>query len=151
MWKGVIVAYVVIAACYLPVALVGYWAFGNDVDENILITLNRSRWLIAAANMMVVVHVVGSYQVYAMSVFDMIETMLVRKYWFTPGFSSVSLPGLSTLHSQCSWPSHSPSSASCSVSSVDSPTHPRATSFPASCGSSSTSPEGSASHGLPTG
>ncbi|ONM56454.1 Lysine histidine transporter 2 [Zea mays] len=97
MWKGVIVAYVVIAACYLPVALVGYWAFGNDVDENILITLNRSRWLIAAANMMVVVHVVGSYQVYAMSVFDMIETMLVRKYWFTPGFSSVSLPGLSTL------------------------------------------------------
>ncbi|PWZ15597.1 Lysine histidine transporter 2 [Zea mays] len=98
MWKGVIVAYVVIAACYLPVALVGYWAFGNDVDENILITLNRSRWLIAAANMMVVVHVVGSYQVYAMSVFDMIETMLVRKYWFTPGFSSVSLPGLSTTH-----------------------------------------------------
>jgi hypothetical protein len=35
---------------------------------------------------MVVVHVVGSYQVYAMPVFDMIETVLVRKYWFTPGF-----------------------------------------------------------------
>uniref|UniRef100_A0A804LVA5 Amino acid transporter transmembrane domain-containing protein n=1 Tax=Zea mays TaxID=4577 RepID=A0A804LVA5_MAIZE len=86
MWKGVIVAYVVIAACYLPVALVGYWAFGNDVDENILITLNRPRWLIVAANMMVVVHVVGSYQVYAMPVFDMIETVLVKTYWFTPGF-----------------------------------------------------------------
>ncbi|XP_008648430.1 lysine histidine transporter 2 isoform X1 [Zea mays] len=86
MWKGVIVAYVVIVACYLPVVLVGYWAFGNGVDENILITLNRPRWLIAAANMMVVVHVVGSYQVYAMPVFDMIETVLVRKYWFTPGF-----------------------------------------------------------------
>ncbi|KXG24324.1 lysine histidine transporter 2 [Sorghum bicolor] len=85
MWKGVVVAYVIIAACYLPVALVGYWAFGNDVDENILITLNRPRWLIAAANMMVVVHVVGSYQVYAMPVFDMIETVLVRKYWFRPG------------------------------------------------------------------
>lgn len=36
-------------------------------------------------------------------------------------------------HSQCSWPSHSPSSASCSVSSVDSPTHPRATSWAAIC------------------
>jgi len=33
---------------------------------------------------MVVVHVVGSYQVYAMPVFDMIETVLVRKFWFTP-------------------------------------------------------------------
>jgi amino acid permease len=85
MWKGVVVAYVIIAACYLPVALVGYWAFGNGVDENILITLNRPRWLIAAANMMVVVHVVGSYQVYAMPVFDMIETVLVKKHEFTPG------------------------------------------------------------------
>lgn len=36
-------------------------------------------------------------------------------------------------HSQCSWPSHSPSSASCSVSSVDSPTHPRATSWAVIC------------------
>ncbi|CAO2164562.1 unnamed protein product [Urochloa humidicola] len=84
MWKGVVVAYIIIAACYFPVALVGYWAFGNEVDENILITLNKPKWLIALANMMVVVHVVGSYQVYAMPVFDMIETVLVKKFWFTP-------------------------------------------------------------------
>ncbi|XP_025822659.1 lysine histidine transporter 2-like isoform X2 [Panicum hallii] len=84
MWKGVVVAYIIIAACYFPVALAGYWAFGNLVDENILITLEKPRWLIAVANMMVVVHVVGSYQVYAMPVFDMIETVLVRKFWFTP-------------------------------------------------------------------
>jgi amino acid permease len=84
MWKGVVVAYIIIAACYFPVALAGYWAFGNQVDENILITLEKPWWLIAVANMMVVVHVVGSYQVYAMPVFDMIETVLVRKFWFTP-------------------------------------------------------------------
>ena len=63
MWKGVIVAYIVVALCYIPVALVGYWAFGNGVDDNILITLEKPRWLIAVANMMVVVHVIGSYQV----------------------------------------------------------------------------------------
>jgi len=63
MWKGVVVAYIIIAACYFPVALAGYWAFGNQVDENILIALNKPKWLIAVANMMVVVHVVGSYQV----------------------------------------------------------------------------------------
>ncbi|KAJ1267094.1 hypothetical protein BS78_07G029800 [Paspalum vaginatum] len=86
MWKGVVVAYVIIAACYFPVALVGYWAFGNQVDENILMSLSKPRWLIALANLMVVVHVVGSYQLYAMPVFDMIETVLVKKFWFTPCF-----------------------------------------------------------------
>ncbi|RRT67577.1 hypothetical protein B296_00039145, partial [Ensete ventricosum] len=63
MWRGVVVAYIVVALCYFPVALVGYWAFGNSIDDNILITLDKPRWLIATANMMVVVHVIGSYQV----------------------------------------------------------------------------------------
>jgi amino acid permease len=63
MWKGVVVAYVVVALCYFPVALIGYWAFGSTVEDNILITLSKPKWLIALANMMVVVHVIGSYQV----------------------------------------------------------------------------------------
>ncbi|KAL0395757.1 UNVERIFIED_CONTAM: Lysine histidine transporter 1 [Sesamum calycinum] len=33
MWKGVIVAYIVVAVCYFPVALIGYWTFGNTVEE----------------------------------------------------------------------------------------------------------------------
>jgi amino acid permease len=126
MWKGVIVAYIVVAICYLPVAFVGYYAFGNAVDDNILITLEKPRWLIAAANMFVVVHVIGSYQaratyihtpidrtgcmylyvrkyilcdlglitlwpferlqIYAMPVFDMLETFLVKKLRFKPGW-----------------------------------------------------------------
>ncbi|MCI31685.1 lysine histidine transporter 1-like, partial [Trifolium medium] len=57
MWKGVIVAYIGVALCYLPVAFVGYYVFGNTVDDNILITLERPPWLIAAANIFVVVHV----------------------------------------------------------------------------------------------
>lgn len=63
MWKGVVVAYIIVAICYFPVAVIGYWAFGNSVEDNILISLEKPRWIIAAANLMVVVHVIGSYQV----------------------------------------------------------------------------------------
>lgn len=63
MWKGVIVAYLGVAFCYLPVAFIGYYIFGNSVQDNILITLEKPTWLIAAANMFVIVHVIGGYQV----------------------------------------------------------------------------------------
>ena len=63
MWKGTVAAYLVTAACYFPVALVGYWAFGRDVGDNVLVALQQPPWLVAAANMMVVIHVLGSYQV----------------------------------------------------------------------------------------
>lgn len=84
MWKGVIVAYIVVALCYFPVALIGYWIFGNSVEDNILVSLEKPAWLIGMANMFVVVHVIGSYQIYAMPVFDMIETVLVKKLNFRP-------------------------------------------------------------------
>lgn len=63
MWKGAVLAYFINGICYFPVALIGYWAFGQDVPDNILVALNRPSWLIAAANLMVVIHVIGSYQV----------------------------------------------------------------------------------------
>lgn len=87
MWKGVVVAYIVVALCYFPVAIVGYYIYGNTIEDNILISLDKPAWLIAAANMFVVVHVIGSYQIYAMAVFDMIETFLVKKMNFAPSFT----------------------------------------------------------------
>ncbi|KAK9673614.1 hypothetical protein RND81_12G178700 [Saponaria officinalis] len=84
MWKGVVVAYIVVALCYFPVSLIGYYVFGNAVDDDILITLNKPAWLIAMANLFVVIHVIGSYQIYAMPVFDMLETVLVKKLNFKP-------------------------------------------------------------------
>lgn len=85
MWRGVLVAYLVVAFCYFGVALLGYWAFGNGVEGNILKSLKKPTWLIAAANLMVVVHVIGSYQIYAMPVFDMLESFLVKTLHFPPG------------------------------------------------------------------
>ncbi|MCO5563490.1 hypothetical protein L7F22_017133 [Adiantum nelumboides] len=85
MWRGVLVAYLIVAFCYFGVALLGYWAFGNAVKDNILISLNKPTWLIATANLMVVIHVIGSYQIYAMPVFDMLESVLVKKLYLPPG------------------------------------------------------------------
>ncbi|XP_022737596.1 lysine histidine transporter 1-like isoform X2 [Durio zibethinus] len=84
MWLGVIVAYLVVAFCYFPVAFVGYSVFGNSVQDNVLISLEKPAWLIIAANAFVVIHVIGSYQVFAMPVFDMIEAYLVKNMHFKP-------------------------------------------------------------------
>ncbi|KAL1539274.1 Lysine histidine transporter 1 [Salvia divinorum] len=84
MWKGVIAAYFVVFICYFPVAFLGYYVFGDTVDDNILLTLEKPSWLIASANMFVFIHVVGGYQVYAMPVFDMLETLLVKHLKFKP-------------------------------------------------------------------
>ncbi|OMO69063.1 Amino acid transporter, transmembrane [Corchorus olitorius] len=63
MWRGVLLAYIVVALCYFPVAFIGFYMFGNDVEDNILISLEKPTWLIVAANAFVVIHVIGSYQV----------------------------------------------------------------------------------------
>ncbi|CAH9145070.1 unnamed protein product, partial [Cuscuta epithymum] len=84
MWKGVIWAYVIVFICYVSVAASGFWAFGDLVEDDILISLERPSWLIAVANVMVFIHVLGSYQVFAMPVFDALEAYVVINLGFTP-------------------------------------------------------------------
>ncbi|KAK0591387.1 hypothetical protein LWI29_000882 [Acer saccharum] len=84
MWRGVVIAYIVVALCYFPVALIGYWMFGNSVEDNILISLEKPAWLIGMANIFVVIHVIGSYRIYAMLVFNKMVTVLVTKLNFSP-------------------------------------------------------------------
>ncbi|KAG7585028.1 Amino acid transporter transmembrane domain [Arabidopsis thaliana x Arabidopsis arenosa] len=92
MWKGAIVAYIIVAFCYFPVALIGFWIFGNNVEDNILKSLQGPERLIIGtlkrfiivANISVIIHLMGSYQVYAMPVFDMIESVMIKKWHFSP-------------------------------------------------------------------
>lgn len=63
MWRGVSVAYAIVAICYMAVSISGYWAFGISVEDDVLVSLEKPNWLIAAANFMVFLHVIGSYQV----------------------------------------------------------------------------------------
>ncbi|KAJ0024245.1 hypothetical protein Pint_07510 [Pistacia integerrima] len=85
MWWGVLAAYAIVAWCYFSVAISGYWAFGQFVADDVLISLKKPAWLIAISNFMVFIHVVGSYQVFAMPVFDLLESNLVKHLHCTPG------------------------------------------------------------------
>ncbi|XP_021759338.1 lysine histidine transporter 1-like isoform X2 [Chenopodium quinoa] len=85
MWKGSLLAYIIVGLCYFPVAFVGYLVFGRLVEDNVMMSLEKPIWLIAAANLFVVIHVIGSYQVFAMPVFDMLESFLVLKMKCKPG------------------------------------------------------------------
>ncbi|KAI9157139.1 hypothetical protein LWI28_017494 [Acer negundo] len=83
MRRAVVVAYIVVAFCYFPVAIIGYWMFGNSVEDDILISLEKPAWLIGMANIFVVIHVIGCYQIYAMPVFKKMEIVLVTKLNFS--------------------------------------------------------------------
>ena len=62
---GVGLSYAAITYCYFCVAFGGYWAFGNGVASNIMLSVARPDWLVGIANLLVVIHVFGSYQVSA--------------------------------------------------------------------------------------
>lgn len=77
--RGVYIAYGVTAWCYTTVAFSGYWAYGATVKDNILFSLSHPRGVLALASAMVLVHVIGSYQVYTVPVYDMIEQQFLKK------------------------------------------------------------------------
>jgi len=69
MWRGVVWAYVIVAACYFPVAIICYWAYGNQLEaySNILqfegMLGQNYKGILTAANVMLIIHILGSYQV----------------------------------------------------------------------------------------
>lgn len=63
MMRGVWVAYAVVSWCYFCVAIAGYWAFGNSVEDNVIFSIGHPRWMVAMADIFVTIHVIGSYQV----------------------------------------------------------------------------------------
>ena len=77
MMRGVHVTFVLTGICYFGVAIAGYWAFGTNVAGNVLLAFDNGtgRWVVAAANMMVVIHVGAAYQVYIQPLFQ------VRRLW----------------------------------------------------------------------
>ncbi|XP_024540615.1 lysine histidine transporter-like 3 isoform X2 [Selaginella moellendorffii] len=77
MWHGVVATYVIVAFCYIPVAVLGYWAFGNlSCYGNVLRLLHSSHlpsWPFYTANLFLVLHLTGAYQVYALPVYEMLQ------------------------------------------------------------------------------
>ncbi|KAG8048687.1 hypothetical protein GUJ93_ZPchr0009g632 [Zizania palustris] len=120
MWRGAKVAYVLIAMCLFPVAIGGYWAYGNMMPSGGMLTAiyafhshDIPRGLLAATFLLVVFNCLSSFQIYSMPVFDSFEayytgrtnrpcSVWVRSgfrvfYGFISLFIGVALPFLSSL------------------------------------------------------
>lgn len=97
MW-GVALAYAAIAYCYFAVAFAGYWAFGNRVQSNIMLSVAHPTWLIAVANMLVVIHVFGSYQV---NISGLTHSGLTQ--WYRELDTILGLAVQTCIWSSCAW------------------------------------------------
>ncbi|KAE8657114.1 Lysine histidine transporter-like 8 [Hibiscus syriacus] len=80
MWRGAKVAYFFIAMCLFPVAIGGFWAYGNLMPSGgILNSLygfhshHISRGLLALTFLLVVFNCLSSFQIYSMLAFDSFE------------------------------------------------------------------------------
>jgi len=62
--------YVVVGTAFFYISLgcIGYAAFGNDVPGNILSGFYEPFWLVDMANIAVIIHLIGAYQVYPCSI-----------------------------------------------------------------------------------
>uniref|UniRef100_A0A0E0JRS1 Amino acid transporter transmembrane domain-containing protein n=1 Tax=Oryza punctata TaxID=4537 RepID=A0A0E0JRS1_ORYPU len=65
---------------YVSIGCVGYAAFGNAAPGNVLTGFLEPFWLVDIANVAVVIHLVGAYQVYAQPVFACYEKWLASRW-----------------------------------------------------------------------
>ncbi|KAL5984114.1 Lysine histidine transporter-like 8 [Asimina triloba] len=99
MWRGVKFAYLVIGMCLFPVAIGGYWAYGNLIPPNGILTAlyqfhsrDTSQAVLGLTSLLVVINCLSSFQIYAMPVFDNMESGYTSKHnkpcpwWLRSGF-----------------------------------------------------------------
>ncbi|KAL4575412.1 hypothetical protein LXL04_022255 [Taraxacum kok-saghyz] len=87
MWKGVKYSYLIIAMCLFPLAIGGYWAYGNlmPTTGGLLTALYKyhgqstSRAILGLTSTLVIINSLTSFQIYAMPVFDNLELRYVTK------------------------------------------------------------------------
>ncbi|XP_042396581.1 lysine histidine transporter-like 8 [Zingiber officinale] len=120
MWRGAKVAYLLIAMCLFPIAIGGFWAYGNLMPQGGILNAlyiyhnhDIPRGLLATTFLLVVFNCLSSFQIYSMPVFDSFEvgytsrtnrpySIWVRSgfrvfYGFISFFIGVALPFLSSL------------------------------------------------------
>ncbi|KAL8098389.1 hypothetical protein AgCh_031227 [Apium graveolens] len=84
---AVSVSYLVIAACFYPLTLAGYWSYGNKLLTNDNMPLLRSfmeyhhssmpKFVKASIYLLVVTHLITIFQIYGMVVWDNLERIYV--------------------------------------------------------------------------
>ncbi|KAK4724583.1 hypothetical protein R3W88_027362 [Solanum pinnatisectum] len=86
MYKGVIASYSFVAMCEFPLAIGGYWAYGNMMPENgIMVAVAKyhqestPKGLISTIYLLVVIQCLCSFQLFVMPVFDNLERIYVSR------------------------------------------------------------------------
>ncbi|XP_020268231.1 amino acid permease 8-like isoform X2 [Asparagus officinalis] len=80
MKKASLYAIGITAIFYISLGCFGYAAFGNDAPGNILTGFYEPFWLVDIANVAVLVHLVGAFQVYAQPIYAKYEEYLSKKW-----------------------------------------------------------------------
>ncbi|PON36379.1 Amino acid transporter, transmembrane domain containing protein [Parasponia andersonii] len=81
MWTGVKISYILIAMSFFPLAIGGFWAYGNKIPANggMLKALSQfhgqdiSKFVMGLIYVLVVIYCLCSFQIYSMIVFDNLE------------------------------------------------------------------------------
>ncbi|KAG8368028.1 hypothetical protein BUALT_Bualt15G0002600 [Buddleja alternifolia] len=88
MWKGVKIAYLIVAMCLFPLAIGGYWAYGHMIPSNggMLTALyafhsrDVARSVLGLISLFVIINALSSFQLYGMPMFDDIESIYTRRF-----------------------------------------------------------------------
>ncbi|CAA0807714.1 Lysine histidine transporter-like 7 [Striga hermonthica] len=87
MWRGVTFSYIIIAMCMYPIAIVGYWAYGNKISSKLgiltsFVSLHHkttSKYLTGAICLTAIIHYICAFQMYSMPALDNFERIYVTK------------------------------------------------------------------------
>ncbi|KAM5562681.1 lysine histidine transporter-like 8 [Rosa sericea] len=83
MWRGVTISYALVAMCLLPLAIAGFWSYGNKVPSSnggLLIAISQfhahdtSKVVLGLIYILVIVHCLSTFQIYGMVIFDKLES-----------------------------------------------------------------------------
>ncbi|XP_024959142.1 probable amino acid permease 7 [Cynara cardunculus var. scolymus] len=100
--RASVIAIVVTTFFYLGCACFGYAAFGNDTPGNLLTGFGfyEPYWLVDFANVCIIIHLIGGYQLFSQPVFAFAERWLTEKFptsQFLNRFHDLKLPLLPVL------------------------------------------------------
>ncbi|GMY05338.1 lysine histidine transporter-like 8 [Fagus crenata] len=87
MWRGVKFAYLLVAMCLYPLAIGGYWAYGQQIPPNggMLTALyvyhgrDTSQFILGLASLFVIISALSSFQIYGMPIFDVMESIYTKR------------------------------------------------------------------------
>ncbi|XLU69074.1 hypothetical protein S245_028127 [Arachis hypogaea] len=65
---------------YVLCGCIGYGAFGDSAPGNLLTAFDKPIWLIVIANLAIVIHLVGAYQVYSQPLFAFVEQQASNRW-----------------------------------------------------------------------